>query len=152
MDELRNMQEQILQIARVSGVDARFILAIALQESAGCVRVCTTANGNFNPGLMQSHNGDGSCNRSLCSQIPASNVSTPCDRSEIGQMIKDGVLGTTSGPGLQQLLAEQGHRDDSQWFRAARMYNGGQIDPTQLLEEGCCTKSYASDIANRLKG
>ncbi|SMR62262.1 unnamed protein product [Zymoseptoria tritici ST99CH_1A5] len=67
-------------------------------------------------------------------------------------MIKDGVLGTTSGPGLQQLLAEQGHRDDSQWFRAARMYNGGQIDPTQLLEEGCCTKSYASDIANRLKG
>jgi len=32
------------------------------------------------------------------------------------------------------------------------MYNGGSVDPSGDLGKGCCTKCYASDIANRLMG
>lgn len=32
------------------------------------------------------------------------------------------------------------------------MYNGGSVDPSGDLGKGCCTKCYASDIANRLTG
>jgi hypothetical protein len=40
----------------------------------------------------------------------------------------------------------------SQYYRASRMYNGGSVDPSGDLGKGCCTKCYASDIANRLMG
>lgn len=56
------MHSAILDISAVSGIDARVILAVILQESTGCVRVITTAYSHDNPGLMQSFNGTGSCN------------------------------------------------------------------------------------------
>lgn len=40
----------------------------------------------------------------------------------------------------------------AQYYRASRMYNGGSVDPSGDLGKGCCTKCYASDIANRLTG
>jgi hypothetical protein len=40
----------------------------------------------------------------------------------------------------------------AQYYRASRMYNGGSVDPSGDLGKGCCTKCYASDIANRLMG
>lgn len=101
---------------------------------------------SYNPGLMQSHNGTGSCN-----EIDGT-VQTPCPASEIYQMISDGTAGTSSGDGLEQLLAQVGGTDTSRFFRAARAYNGGINSVSDNLGTGCCTLCYASDIANRLTG
>lgn len=65
-----------------------------MQESKGCVRVRTTSSPGAavrNPGLMQSHNGPGSCSDQ-----------TSCPPSAIEQMIRDGAAGTPSGDGLKQ--------------------------------------------------
>ena len=56
-DEIATMKSTIQSIATTSSIDARFILAIIMQESSGCVRVITTQYSVFNPGLMQTHNG-----------------------------------------------------------------------------------------------
>lgn len=49
----------IQQVAEASLVDHRFILAIIMQESQGCLYIITTPNpdGVDNPGLMQSAGG-----------------------------------------------------------------------------------------------
>ncbi|KAK3650914.1 hypothetical protein LTR56_005965 [Elasticomyces elasticus] len=156
-EEVADMKAAIQDIAGTTGVDARVILAIVMQESTGCVRVITTQYSHFNPGLMQSHNGTGSCNTNnaalgLPGVVSDGTVQTPCPDSEIRQMIQDGTGGTSSGDGLEQLLEQQGHTDVSRWYRAARMYNGGSIDPSGDLGKGCCTLCYASDVANRLTG
>ena len=150
-----------------------------MQESTGCVRVITTEYSHFNPGLMQryvprntpysvattntshSHNGTGTCNTNQAPLgIPgttalASNVQTPCPDSEIRQQVQDGAGGTSSGDGLEQILAAQisaGFTDVARYYRAARVYNGGSVDPSGDLGKGCCTLCYASDVANRLTG
>ena len=55
-------------------VDPRFVLAIVVQESSGCVRVVTTNNGVRNPGLMQDSNGSHSCNEGGVVQNPCPTV------------------------------------------------------------------------------
>ncbi|KAJ5483876.1 hypothetical protein N7539_006076 [Penicillium diatomitis] len=148
--EMAEMKSAINKIAGESGVDARFILAIIMQESNGCVRVHTTNNGVVNPGLMQSHNGKGSCNTGI--NAPE-NVQNPCPASEIEQMIRDGTMGTADGDGLQQLLAQNGGAQDvTAYYKAARCYNSGSIAPNGNLGAGIATHCYASDIANRLLG
>ena len=84
---------------------------------------------------------------------------TPCPASTIHQMILDGTNGTETSDGLLQLLEkpdasgrEANSSDVSRFYRAARWYNGGGIDPSGDLGKGCCTASFASDIANRLTG
>ncbi|KAI6831728.1 hypothetical protein KC340_g7477 [Hortaea werneckii] len=156
-EEIADLKTAILDLASSTGVDARFILAIVMQESTGCVRVITTQYSHFNPGLMQSHNGTGSCNTNMAAVgLPGveteGSVQTPCPYSEIHQMIEDGTAGTSSGDGLQQLLAAQANTDVSRFYRAARAYNGGSVDPSGDLGRGCCTLCYASDVANRLTG
>ncbi|KAK4988177.1 hypothetical protein LTR66_003394 [Elasticomyces elasticus] len=145
--ETQDIYNSIVDIANTTQVDERFILATIMQESTGCVRVITTSYSVANPGLMQSHDGAGSCNRNGV-------VQTPCPQSEIHQMIEDGTAGTRSGDGLQQLLIQAQRLDVSRFYRAARMYNGGagSIGPNGDLQGTCCTKCYASDVANRLTG
>jgi len=142
--EISDMASSIKSVAASSGVDARFILAVVMQESNGCVRAPSTNYGVRNPGLMQSHNGAGTCNDAT--------VSTPCPASSITQMIQDGVSGTAAGDGLKQLLALTGASDASQYYIAARMYNSGSVDSSKNLGLGIATHCYSSDIANRLKG
>lgn len=151
------MKSHILSLSRSTSIDPRFILAIVLQESGGCVRVITTAYSHSNPGLMQSFNGSGTCNTNTAPLgLPGVNytgiVSTPCQNSEIYQMIADGTEGTNWGGGLMQMYEAQGHQDVSGFYRAARLYNGGSLSTDGGLEGPCCTPSYASDIANRLGG
>ncbi|KAG6065381.1 hypothetical protein E4U32_007426 [Claviceps aff. humidiphila group G2b] len=134
------VKKAIQSVSQSSGIDSRFILAVLMQESGGCVRAPTTNYGVTNPGLMQSHNGDHSC----------FNVK-PCPEEKILGMVKDGALGTSSGDGLQQLLAKAG-QDDSKFYKAARMYNSGSIASSGILQDGIATHCYASDIANRLLG
>jgi hypothetical protein len=141
--ELAYLSSSIQSVAKSSGVDARFILAVVLQESNGCVRVGTTNNGVTNPGLMQSHAGTGSC---------GSQKQSACPESEILQMIKDGTEGTSSGHGLQQCLAANGGSGVTAYYRAARCYNSGSIASSGNLGQGGSTHCYVSDIANRLLG
>jgi hypothetical protein len=144
--EISEIKSAISAQAAASGVDARFILAIMMQESKGCVRVKTTAWGHANPGLMQSNQGKGSCNPSSTGDAPV----TPCPASEITQMITDGTSGTASGDGLKQLLSKQSGTDALAYYRVSRMYNSGSVDGP--LQGGIATHCYASDVANRLTG
>ncbi|OAA80659.1 Lysozyme-like domain protein [Akanthomyces lecanii RCEF 1005] len=139
--ESADIKSAIENVAQSSGVDARFILAIVMQESNGCVRAPTTNYGVINPGLMQSHDGSSSC----------FNVN-PCPKSTIQGMIEDGVNGTPSGDGLKQLLAKAGGNNAAAFYKAARMYNSGSVDPSGDLGKGIATHCYVSDIANRLLG
>lgn len=79
-------------------------------------------------------------------------VQTPCPDSEIQQMIRDGTQGTSSGDGLQQIYAQQGQTGAAGYYRTSRIYNGGSLAASGLLQDGCCTPSYSSDVANRLVG
>ena len=140
--EISDIKSAIQSVASSSGVDERFILAIMMQESNGCVRVPTTDNGVTNPGLMQSHDGAGTCN----SGSPVS----PCPASEITQMIHDGVEGTSSGDGLKQTMAQCPSSGAQAYYGAAVIYNSGNLPSN--LDDNTATPCYASDIANRLMG
>lgn len=144
-DEIDNLRQAIKQVSKETKVDARFILAVALQESSACVRAPTTRYDHRNPGLLQSHDGKGTCNENK-------EVRFPCPADEILTMIRDGVAGTVHGDGLVQMLSKAPRRDDMKYYQAARMYNSGEIDPSEEMERGVATHCYVSDIANRLTG
>ncbi|KAL9089865.1 MAG: hypothetical protein Q9159_002335 [Coniocarpon cinnabarinum] len=134
-DQTQAIRDGIMQVSGESFVDPRFIMAIMMQESHGCVNVGTTSNGVSNPGLMQSHNG------------VSFSASDP--KGSITQMIRDGVQGTASGDGLVQIL--NAHGGDP--WKASRVYNSGSIAPDGDLNNGNgATASYVMDVANRLKG
>ncbi|KAM7213041.1 hypothetical protein V8F06_011595 [Rhypophila decipiens] len=140
--EIAQLRSAVLSISQQSGVDARFILAVIMQESNGCVRVHTTNNGVTNPGLMQDHNGSFSCYGV-----------NPCPESSIIGMIRSGTMGTAHGEGLQQILNRIGGSGAQKTYRAARVYNSGSIHSSgDLSHPNGATGSYASDIANRLTG
>ena len=133
-------------------MDPRFVLAIVVQESKGCVRAPTTTGSHSNPGLMQSDQGMGSCNTNDTMQ-------DPCPQSEIHQMILDGVAGSNlDGDNLVYMLnlaAEMGTSDIAQaYYRAARFYNSGpdSLKDNMELDSPGATRCYCSDIANRLLG
>lgn len=141
-DEITAIHDAIQSISGSSGVDPRFILAVVMQESKGCVRIKTTTapDGSVqNPGLMQSFNGNGTC----------AGV-TPCSSTAITQMISDG---TTGQQGLQQTLGAAPAKNSAQGFyQAARFYNAGLNSGVSDLGAAGATRCYSSDIANRLTG
>lgn len=155
-DEQNNSQQEISDIKSAIesasskyGVDSRFILAVVMQESQGCVRVDTTVGSVSNPGLMQSHDGSGTCN----SGGPGAPGTIPCPSSQIQQMIDDGTGGTSSGEGLKQALASAPSGSGAQaFYEAARIYNSGSIAAGGDLGQGVATHCYSADIANRLTG
>jgi hypothetical protein len=145
-EEIANIKKSIQSVASDTGVDQRFVLAIVLQESNGCVRVPTTDNGVRNPGLMQSHNGDGTC-------VGVN----PCPAAKIQQMIVDGTAGTSHGDGLKQTLAQAvdhlgNGKNARAYYGAARIYNSGKIDWNNLNDGLGATPCYSCDVANRLTG
>jgi LysM repeat protein len=142
--EIAAIKSSILTVAAETGVDSRFILAIMMQESNGCVRAPTTNWGVRNPGLMQDHDGAATCNEG--------GVQNPCPAATITQMIRDGAAGTPAGEGLKQTIARSGATDVSKYYKAARLYNSGSVDASGNLGMGIATHCYASDIANRLTG
>jgi hypothetical protein len=144
-NEINDIQNAINIVSSQTGVDRRFILAIIMQETGGCVRAPTTWNGVTNPGLMQSHNGGGSC----------AGIN-PCPSSEIVEMVSDGTAGTPFGDGLLQTLqrtsAALGQPGSRAVYAAARMYNSGSVDYNDLNNPFTSTRCYAADVANRLTG
>ena len=143
--EIGAIYDAIQSVATATNVDNRFILAVMMQESDGCVRVPTTNWGVRNPGLMQDHNGAGTCNDN-------DQVQNPCPTAVIEQMISEGTAGTADGDGLVQCISKSGATDVSAFYKAARIYNSGSLDPSGDLGKGVATHCYASHIANRLTG
>ncbi|KAK7214742.1 hypothetical protein V2G26_002745 [Clonostachys chloroleuca] len=143
--EISNLQKAINQVAGEAKIEPRFILSIVMQESGGCVRVPTTNNGVRNPGLMQSHNGAGTCAGR-----------NPCPNTQILQMIRDGTSGTKAGDGIKQCLAKTSkvvtNAPHRAVFAAARLYNSGSVDYNNLNNPFTATKCYSCDVANRLTG
>ena len=140
--EIADIKSALQSVASQSGLDSRFLLAVMMQESNGCVRVPTTDNGVANPGLFQSHDGPGSCN--------SGSPMTPCPASQITQMITDGAEGTPSGDGLKQCLSQSSGSGSQPYYQAAVIYNSGNLPSN--LDDNTATPCYASDVANRLMG
>lgn len=144
-EEIGQIWNAIQSASYQTNVDHRFILAVLMQESNGCVRVHTTNNGIVNPGLMQSHDGAFSCNNGA--------TQTPCPNFQIFGMVLDGVAGTSTGDGLAGILNQVAGENEMTYYRAARQYNSGSIAASgELGLGGYSTNCYASDIANRLTG
>lgn len=143
--EIANIKASIIKYADQTLVDKRLILAVVMQESKGCVRAPTSHNGVTNPGLMQSHNGAGTCAGK-----------NPCPASMIDLMIKDGVVGTAHGDGLRgtlnKAIARVGSKTAQAYYIAARIYNSGSVDWANLNNGLGSTNCYASDISNRVQG
>jgi hypothetical protein len=153
-EEIADLKDAIQVTAAKTGMDERFLFAIIMQESTGCVRVITTHYSMTNQGLMQSHGGTASCNTNsanlaLPGAVSDGHVKYPCPSDDIHQMIEDGVMGTATGDGLVQIMKKLGREDHARWYRAARIYGGGSIDSKADLD---ADSNYASDIANRLTG
>ncbi|KAI9891348.1 MAG: hypothetical protein M1814_002861 [Vezdaea aestivalis] len=145
--EIKALYDSIQLIAQETKVDHRFILAITMQESGGCVRAPTTNWGVRNPGIMQCHNGDGTCNNDRTGK-----AHNPCPSHMILQMMQDGVAGTKHGDGLVQSINKSGDKDTRAYYRGARIYNSGSLHISGILEAPGSTRCYVSDIANRLTG
>lgn len=145
--EVGAIYDSIQSIATQTKVDHRFILAVIMQESGGCVRVPTSFGGVRNPGLMQDHDGDGTCNSDITHK-----VQNPCPTATIMQMVREGSAGTATGDGLAQCINQSGSSGATAFYKAARIYNSGSVDSSGDLCKGGATHCYASDIANRLTG
>lgn len=126
-------------------MDARYLLAVMMQESKGCVRAPTTNYGQNNPGLMQSFNGLATCNPDNV------NFKTPCPKETIVEMIREGA-GIGRPFGLMQAMEQSAATDASKYYKASRIYNSGSIAASGNLGDGIATHCYASDIAARLVG
>ncbi|KAK5954051.1 hypothetical protein OHC33_004622 [Knufia fluminis] len=161
-EEIALIWDGIQNAAIASGVDHRFILAIMMQESKGCVRVYKTANGNGNPGLMQDHEGAYNCNPMLKGDY--TRMVKPCPADQINGMVQDGVGGTTVGAGLAEYLnnavdtgtnagtADMNDGNAQVYYQAARHYNSGSVNYANLDIGFSSNPCYAMDIANRLTG
>lgn len=160
--EIAMIWDAIQAAATKSGVDHRFILAVMMQESKGCVRVYRTANGNGNPGLMQDHVGPNDCNP--MGKGDYSHMIFPCPADKINGMIEDGVGGTMAGAGLAEYLntavaagqavgATNMNGGNAQvYYQAARHYNSGSVEYGNLDNGFSSNPCYAMDVANRLTG
>jgi hypothetical protein len=144
-EEIAQIKASILKVAEYTKVDDRYLLAIMMQESKGCVRAPTTNYGQENPGLFQCFNGKATCNPD------SKNFVYPCPAQTIKAMVKEGA-GIDMPFGLMQALEQSGASDVSKYYKAARIYNSGQIHTSGNLGAGIATHCYATDVANRLVG
>ncbi|PQE08450.1 glycoside hydrolase protein [Rutstroemia sp. NJR-2017a BBW] len=136
------MYDSIVKVSEASLVDPRFIFATILQESSGCVNIDTSKNPDpsqpDNPGLMQSVGGV---------KFVGNSASASAQAASIHQMIVDGVQGTSKGDGLVQCINQYGNI-----FEAARCYNSGEVNKSNLNDPKGATPSYVNDIANYMTG
>ncbi|EME47666.1 hypothetical protein DOTSEDRAFT_95101, partial [Dothistroma septosporum NZE10] len=147
--EVHMIKDAINATAANTGIDARFILAMVMQESTGWTRAPTTTFGPSgpNPGLLQSHGG------------PSCAEQAVCPYEDILGMIMQGALNGPDGVNIKSLLQQSSWRaEPADYYWAARLYNSGpySMKPECHDNLSCylsgATPSYASDIANRLRG
>ncbi|RPB00878.1 hypothetical protein L873DRAFT_1736036 [Choiromyces venosus 120613-1] len=136
--------DAIVKVSQEAKVDARLILAVIMQESSSNVHVPCTNNGVKNCGLMQAYTGS-------VSYDPNNMVAS------ILRMVRDGTQGTAYGPGYVQWISQNSETKyagdtEGNVYQAARGYNSGQINFSDLSDGKGATASYVSDLANRLQG
>ncbi|KAK2809118.1 hypothetical protein FQN50_004172 [Emmonsiellopsis sp. PD_5] len=135
--EIASMKKVIKEVAHQSGLDARILLTVIMQESTGNMR--THAGDGVTPGIMQA------LGSPSCQGRPFDG----CDENSIRAMIRAGVFGTGRTQGLKSCYDTHGRS----YGAALRCYNSGSIrDPSNLAAASYGTPSYVSDVANRLKG
>ena len=151
------LKAAIQKAATGAKLDPRFVLAVVMQESKGCVRVPSTKYSVLNPGILQDHEGKNTCNPAIS---PKSDPKKECTQSDIEGMINDGIFGnkspgTATGDGYLQVFDQAGstakNDEAQQYYIAARLYNSG-TEVGNKLECGVATHCYSSDVANRLTG
>ena len=79
--ELGAIYDAVQKVAVETCLDNHFILAIIVQESGGCVRVPTSNSGVRNPGLMQCHDDDATCNSDITHK-----VQNPCPNTVVSSL------------------------------------------------------------------
>ena len=144
-DEISTISAAISATTAASGVDKRFILAIIMQESGGCVRAPTNPGGAVpNPGLMQDI-------MELHLATPAAWSRVPCSSGKIAEMVSEGTAGKSAGDGLSNRINEAatlGGSGATAYYWASRIYNTGSY----AVGADLGAPLYASDVANRLMG
>jgi hypothetical protein len=142
--EMSAIKAAIEDEAAETGLSATFIASIGLQESGLCVRAPTTRYSHANPGIYQTHAGEGSCNPEGGRPL------VPCPEDTIRLMTREGARGTSSGDGLLQLFRKTRGDLTERYWKTARMYNSGTA--LERMEDGVATHSYVADVANRVVG
>ncbi|KAL8808688.1 MAG: hypothetical protein Q9223_004086 [Gallowayella weberi] len=135
----------IQSVTNSAGLDPRIVFAMVMQESSGKVRPIIGDNG-LSFGLMQVQNSAiPLCNDYAKNECPADVITT---QIEFGVFGHEGT-GSPVAPGIAYWLGAEG----GDIGRALRGYNTGNVpDPNDLTNAGAATKSYVSDVANRLTG
>ncbi|KAL8798886.1 MAG: hypothetical protein Q9182_006316 [Xanthomendoza sp. 2 TL-2023] len=135
----------IQSVSNSAGLDPRIVFAMVMQESSGKVRPIIGDNG-LSFGLMQVQNpAIPLCNDYAKNECPADVITT---QIEFGVFGHEGT-GSPVAPGIAYWVGAEG----GDIGRALRGYNTGSVpDPNDLTNAGAATKSYVSDIANRLTG
>ena len=92
--------------------------------------------------------------RKLVFSFPYTSIPRLLYKTKIAHRFHLLAAGTLSGDGLQQILGRLGGNSApaQSFYKAARIYNSGSVDPSGKLEKGVATHCYASDVANRLMG
>ncbi|KAI4205941.1 MAG: hypothetical protein LQ350_000126 [Teloschistes chrysophthalmus] len=146
-DEADDVIAAVQSVAQSAGIDARIPFALMMQESSGKVRpVIGDWGKSF--GLFQVQIADAA----LCTGF----AKNECPSSVIQNMVEEGIYGHNGtgsapvAPGIAYWLGAEGGNVG----RALRGYNTGRVDDpndlTNIPSGG--TKSYVSDVANRLIG
>ncbi|KAL9114594.1 MAG: hypothetical protein Q9227_001272 [Pyrenula ochraceoflavens] len=136
--DVANIKDAVQQVARQTGVEARVIVCIIMQESSGNVGVATTTNqdGSHTGGLMQALGSPG---------FPGKHGLT---QHEITSMVEAGTKHFKGN--LNQIGGDHDSAEHIYW--ALRLYNSGRLDKSNLSNGLGATDSYVSDVANRLTG
>ncbi|KEF60476.1 uncharacterized protein A1O9_02037 [Exophiala aquamarina CBS 119918] len=121
-----------------------------MQESSACVRAPSTPGVHSNPGIMQSDQGQGTCNSN-------GTILLPCPYASIYQMVYDGTAGSrydaVSLVKMLNVASSMASDNPAQtYYQGARLYNSGpySLQNTTDLGSPGSTRCYASDVANCL--
>ncbi|KAI4183230.1 MAG: hypothetical protein LQ346_006401 [Caloplaca aetnensis] len=144
-DEADNAIAAVQAVAGQAGIDPRVAFAVMMQESSGKVRPIIGDWGK-SYGLFQVQ----IPGVPLCDDYPVNQ----CPSSVITSQVEHGIYGHSGrdtapqAPGIAYWLEAQG----GDVGRAVRGYNTGSVPDPNDLTAASGTRSYASDIANRLVG
>ncbi|KAL8653025.1 MAG: hypothetical protein Q9210_002343 [Variospora velana] len=143
--EADNAIAAIKAVSRQARIDPRIAFAVMMQESSGKVRPIIGDTGK-SYGLFQVQQpGIPLCNNYAKNHCPKSVITSQVQNGIYGH---NGTSTPPQAPGLAYWMRVQ--RDNI--GRAVRGYNSGSVPNPSDLTNATATRSYASDIANRLVG
>ncbi|KAL8723206.1 MAG: hypothetical protein Q9225_000472 [Loekoesia sp. 1 TL-2023] len=144
-DEADNVISAVQAVSQEARIDPRIAFAVMLQESSGKVRPIIGDYGK-SFGMFQVQ----IAGAALCTSY----AKNTCPLSVITNMAEDGIYGHngTSTPPQAPGIAYWLSAESGDVALAMRGYNTGSVPNRNDLTDATGTKSYVSDIANRLVG